>query len=85
VPTTFQAAVVIVVALLPGALCVRAFERQAGCYGIGLSDRVLRFIGGSAVLLAVFAGPLYVLHVSFTPELIVGRHLPWWLAAFPLA
>lgn len=84
-PTTFQAAAVIVVALLPGALYVWAFERQAGRYGIGLSDRVLRFIGGSAVLLAVFAGPLYVLHVNFTPELIAGRPLPWWLAAFPFA
>lgn len=59
-PSTFQAVLVIVVALLPGALYVWAFERQAGRYGIALSDRVLRFVVGSAVLLAVFASPLYL-------------------------
>ena len=84
-PSTFQAVVVIVIALLPGALYVWAFVRQAGCYGIGLSDRILRFVGGSAVLLAVFASPLYALHVNFTGDVIAGRPLPWWLAAVPLA
>lgn len=84
-PSTFQAAVVTVLALLPGALYVWAFERQAGRYGIGLSDRVLRFIGGSAVLLSVFAGPLYALHVNFTDEVVSGEPLPLWLTAIPLA
>lgn len=83
-PSTFQAAVVIVVALLPGALYVWAFERQAGRYGIGLSDRILRFVGGSAVFLAVFAGPLYALHVNFTRAFVAGSPLPLWLVAFPL-
>jgi hypothetical protein len=85
VPATFRAVVVIVIALLPGAPYVWAFERQAGRYGIGLSDRILRFVGGSAVLLAVFAGPLYVLHVNFTRDVAAGRSLPWWLVAVPLA
>ena len=84
-PPTFQAAAAVVVALLPGALYVWAFERQAGRYGIGLSDRVLRFVGGSAIFLAVFAGPLYALHVSFTDDVLAGRPLPLWLVAFPLA
>lgn len=84
-PSTFQAVVVIVIALLPGALYVWAFERQAGRYGIGLSDRILRFVGGSAVLLAVFASPLYALHANFTGDVMAGRPLPWWLAAVPLA
>lgn len=83
-PSTFQAVVVIVIALLPGALYVWAFERQAGRYGIGLSDRVLRFVGGSAVLLAAFASPLYVLHVNFTEDFVEGRALPWPLAMVPL-
>lgn len=73
------------VAMLPGALYVWAFERQAGRYGIGLSDRVLRFVGGSAVFLAVFAGPLYALHVRFTADLLAAEPLPSWLVAFPLA
>ena len=63
-PGTFQAAAVVVLAMLPGALYVWAFERQAGRYGIGLSDRILRFAGGSAVLLAIFAGPLYAVHAA---------------------
>ena len=84
-PSTFQAVVVLAIALLPGALYVWAFERQAGRYGIGLSDRILRFVGGSAVLLAVFASPLYMLHVNFTGDVVGGRQLPWWLAAVPVA
>ena len=56
-PDTFQAVAVAVVALLPGALYVWAFERQAGRWGIGLSDRLLRFVGGSALFHAA-AAPL---------------------------
>jgi hypothetical protein len=70
--------------MLPGALYVWAFERQAGRYGVGLSDRVLRFVGGSALFLAVFAGPLYVLHVNYTEDLQAGRPLPAWLLLIPL-
>ena len=84
-PSTFQAIVVIMIALLPGALYVWSFERQAGRYGIGLSDRILRFVGGSAVLLAVFSSPLYLLHMSFTADVLAGRPLPSWLAGVPLA
>jgi hypothetical protein len=84
-PSTFQAAGVIVVALLPGALYVWAFERQAGRYGIGLSDRVLRFVGGSAVFLAVFAGPLYALYIQFARDVAAARPLPLWLVMLPLA
>lgn len=84
-PSTFQAVAVVVDALLTGALYVGAFERQAGRYGVGRSDRALRFVGGSAVFLAVFAGPLYALHASFTDDVLAGRPLPLWLVAFPLA
>lgn len=48
-PDTFQAIAVFAVALLAGALYVWAFERQAGRWGIGLSDRLLRFVGGSVL------------------------------------
>jgi hypothetical protein len=56
-PTTFQAVAVLLVALLPGAIYVWSFERIAGGWGLGLSDRVLRFIGASSVL-HVIAAPL---------------------------
>lgn len=83
-PSTFQAAWVVVLFLLPGALHVWAFERQAGRYGIGLSDRVLRFVGGSSLLVALLAGPLYALYVRFADVVRLGRPLPWWLAAVPV-
>jgi len=54
VPETIPALTVAVLALLPGALYVWAFERQVGRWGIGLSDRLLRFVGGSAVFHALF-------------------------------
>ena len=60
-PNTFQALAVLLVALLPGALYVWSFERQAGRWGIGLSDRVLRFVGGSGFPRRVRACELLVL------------------------
>ena len=54
-PDTFQALVVLIVALLPGALYTWSFERLVGAWGVGLADRVLRFIGVSAVFQAAIA------------------------------
>jgi hypothetical protein len=65
VPETFQTLAVLVVALLPGALYVWAFERQVGAWGIRLSDRVLRFVGFSAFLHAAFAPLTYRLWLAF--------------------
>src|SRR5688572_28649249 len=53
-PATFEALAVLMVALLPGALYVWSFERLVGRWGVSLSDRVLRFVGGSAVFHVVF-------------------------------
>jgi hypothetical protein len=85
VPSTFQALAVVVFALLPGALYVWGFERQAGRYGIGLSDRVLRFVGGSAVFLSLFAAPLYWLMANYREALLAAEPLPGWLALPPIA
>ena len=82
-PSSFQAITVIVVGLLPGALYMWAFERQAGRYGIGLSDRVLRFIGGSALFFAVFAGPLYAVYSNYGAPFSSGMPLPRWLLLLP--
>lgn len=84
-PTTFQAAAVITIGLLPGALYVWSFERQAGRYGIRLSDRVFRFVGGSAILLALFAAPLYWLYSNYGLLLLAGEPLPAWMAFVPIA
>jgi hypothetical protein len=64
-PDTFQAIAVIAVSLLPGALYVWSFEREAGAWGVRLSDRVLRFVGVSALLHVVFAPVTYRLWVDF--------------------
>ncbi len=80
-PSTFQALAVVILALLPGALYTWAFERQAGAWGINTSDRVLRFVGSSA-LLQVLAAPLtYQFYRLFvvTGWLRHGRPLPWWV------
>jgi Family of unknown function (DUF6338) len=50
VPDTFQALGVLLIALLPGALYIWGFEREAGRWGISAADRVLRFVGASAML-----------------------------------
>lgn len=54
-PDTLQASVVILVGLLPGALYTWSFERVVGDWGIGLSDRLLRFVGVSSILQVVMA------------------------------
>jgi Family of unknown function (DUF6338) len=81
VPSTFQSLAVVLVALLPGGLFIWAVERLHGRYGIGFSDRLLRFIGVSVVL-HVFAAPAtYRLWHDYlrTGALPHGRVLPLWL------
>jgi hypothetical protein len=79
VPDTFQAIAVVAVALLPGALYVWAFERQAGRWGVGLSDRVLRFVGGSALFHALAAPLSYWLRANQWKAVRAGETVTWWL------
>ena len=72
-------------AFLAGALFVRAFERLAGQFGIQRKDRVLRFVGGSAVFLALFSTPLYWLYSNYWQAFAGGQPLPRWLAVAPIA
>lgn len=81
---TFEALGVAVLALLPGAVYTWSFERIAGRWGIGLSDRLYRFVGLSALYQALIA-PItwkvwrdYLRHGA--PK---GNELPLWL--WPLA
>jgi Family of unknown function (DUF6338) len=87
VPETLQALVVIVLGLLPGALYTWAFEQQAGPWGIGLSDRVLRFIGVSALLHAVLAPATYELWRRFieSERVAHGEALPPAVWLVPIA
>ncbi|MDE0437989.1 MAG: DUF6338 family protein [bacterium] len=77
-------AVLVLIGLLPGALFVWTFERWAGRFGIGLRDRALRFIGVSAVILSIVAGPLYWVYMNYWDAFINRQVLPWWFWGFPI-
>lgn len=78
--STFQALLVAVIALLPGATYMFAVERFNVSYGLAFADRLVRFLAASAAFAAVFAGPAYVLHNRYirSGELSSG-HVSWWL------
>lgn len=80
---TFQALVVAIVAVLPGAAYTFAYERVAGGFGSGLSDRLVRFLAASAVFHAALAGPELLMYreVVATDRLARGDVAMWsfWL------
>jgi hypothetical protein len=80
-PSTFAALAVVLVALLPGGLYLWAVERLVGRWGIGVSDRLLRFIGVSAFLHALAAPATYAIWHDYlrTDAVPEGRSLPLWL------
>jgi hypothetical protein len=97
-PDTFQALFVVALAVLPGALYTWYFEREAGRWGIGLADRVLRFVGYSAIFQAIYAYPVFwlwsnFLHVpvrvdsqlQFRNLILEGGPLPTWIYFVPAA
>jgi hypothetical protein len=76
---TFQAIGILAVALVPGAFYFWAFERQTGRWGIGLSDRALRFFGGSALFHVAFAPLSYWFWADQWPRVRAGESVSWWL------
>jgi hypothetical protein len=78
-PTSFEATAVLLVALVPGALYIWSFERMAGRWGIGLSDRIFRFVGASAIIHAVLAPMSYWLWTRRWPSISAGDSNPLWL------
>lgn len=52
------------VALVPGALYIWSFESVAGRWGVVLSDRLVRFLGASAIIHAILAPVTYWLWSS---------------------
>ncbi len=95
-PGTLEAALVLIGAVLPGALHAWAFEREAGNWGVGLADRVLRFVGMTAVYQMAFAFPLYLIWSALTRLAFVrgfaefqdlvaaGVSLPGWVWVVPV-
>lgn len=77
-PGTLQAALVVALAVLPGALYVWTFERIVGPWGIGLVDRILRFVGISALFHAIFAPITYDWYGRYvvSGKLAAGSELP---------
>lgn len=84
-PDTFQAAIVVAVALVPGALYFWAFERQAGRWGVALSDRLLRFVGLSALFHAAVAPVSYWFWARQWPQIQEGEKVSLWLWAVAIA
>jgi hypothetical protein len=94
---TIQAIVVTLVAVLPGALYTWSFEREVGNWGVSLSDRLLRFVGFSAIFHALFSYPEYLFWSHYLHRVAVvhgivrvenplanGGRLPWWLFVMPV-
>lgn len=83
---TFETVAVAAIAVLPGALYVWGFEREVGNWGIGLSDRLVRFFGTSAFFHAAVAPFSYWIWANFivTKDVASGHALPlslWALVA----
>jgi hypothetical protein len=80
---TVAGVVLFLLAVLPGALLVWSFERIAGHWAIGLTDRFLRFITISAVLQVAFAPATYAIWHEYlrTGAPGDGQKLPLWLWA----
>lgn len=83
---TFQALGVLLLAFLPGALYVWAFEREAGSWGLGVADRLLRFVGVSAVFHTLVAPLTYIAYRDYvlTGDLAHGKPIPLWLWLVPV-
>lgn len=79
---TFQALVVLVVSVLPGALFTFEYERECGRLAISdFNERLIAFVGMSAFFGLVSMPLLYQGYRSWvvTGALRRGEPLPWWL------
>lgn len=91
VPTTGEALLILLAAVLPGAMFTFGFERQAGAFTVTLADRVLRFVAVSVAFDLLYAMPLYALRRTLLDGgLDPPRFALLWLAVlvalgFPLA
>lgn len=80
-PSTVVGVLVILVAVLPGAVYTWAFERQASPFGVTFADRTLRFIGVSVVVHLLAAWPEYAVYrvaIAGRHVVLVGQFLLLW-------
>lgn len=79
--STFEALLVALLALLPGAGYTWAFEQQAGRWGANFRDRAWRFVGVSAAFGALGLPVLYQVYreLIVSGRLAEGDSLPWWV------
>lgn len=79
---TFEALAVLLLALIPGAIYTWAFERIAGRWGIGLSDRLYRFVGISAFYQVLIAPATYNIWLGYIRKSAPHRfQFPLWMWA----
>jgi hypothetical protein len=81
-PSTWAALGIILVAVLPGAIYIWGFERQAGSYGITFADRTLRFLASSVALHMLLAWPEYAVFraaIDGHHRLLAGQFALLWL------
>jgi hypothetical protein len=75
---TFPALLIIVVAVLPGALYSWGFEQAAGAWRTGAADRTLRFVGGSAAFHALAAPLTWWVVTRQMRTSLLTRPTFWW-------
>lgn len=84
-PQTFQTIAVLAVALMPGAVYIWSFERVVGRWGVGLSDRILRFVGASALVHVLAAPVTYWFWAERWPGIEQREPQPLWTWALVVA
>lgn len=77
-PSSVEGLAVVLVAVIPGAMFTWGFESEAGQWGMGAVDRILRFVGVSASLHAISFPAVSRLVGELT------RPDPWALGGAPL-
>jgi ACR3 family arsenite efflux pump ArsB len=92
---TREAIVGLIVAVLPGVVYTIAYEREVGRWGVGISDRILRFVASSALFQVVYALPIYSIWASHVAPRFgswrglmdavrAGNAVPIWLFLLPI-
>jgi Family of unknown function (DUF6338) len=78
---TFEALAVTIVGILPGAVSVWAYERNAGTWGLSSPDRLYRFVGASAAFGLLFAPLTYWIWSTYihSGDIAQARQLPLYL------
>lgn len=83
--SSYGAALLLLVLLLPGAFAAWGYERHVERYGRRLKDWLLQLAGFSAICLALGAWPLHWMVSGYWSDFAAGRTLPWPVYFAPVA